>query len=90
MKKPYSAPRLYAERFTLYEHISACGAPSETPLLSDRSSCGYVLDESGAAVFNSGVPTCIFQIEEGLGDDLINQMCYNTNAVEIIGAAYGS
>ena len=47
------------------------------------------MDSSGVTVFNTGVGTCNFQIEEELDYDLINGMCYN-NAVENIGQAYGS
>lgn len=89
MKKPYSAPRLYAERFALYEHISGCGAPSAVKLMADRGSCGYALDSSGVAIFNMGVGTCNFQIEGELEYSFILDMCYN-NAVENVGQAYGS
>ena len=89
MKKSYSAPRLYAEKFELYEHVTGCGAPSVGKLLADRSLCGYAMDSSGVSVFNMGVASCSFRIEEELDYDLISGMCYN-NAVENIGMAYGS
>ena len=66
MKKPYEKPMLYAESFTLVEHIaSACEGAIDfgTPVNAQDMSCGFKLSESdpffpGLTLFMNGSLNC--------------------------------
>ncbi len=43
MKKPYSAPKLFAESFRVCEHIAGCSV-SGKPQLASETQCEYLFD----------------------------------------------
>ena len=60
MKRTYTKPTLYAEKFELMEHISSCVAdPAYTTVTyRDRSSCSY-RDGDITLFNNTGVNGCL-------------------------------
>lgn len=73
MKKAYSKPEIYVERFALYEHIaSGCAASYKNTgeaLFSGRDSCAFIA--SGLTLFLStsiGNP-CLVCYDREYGDD---------------------
>lgn len=61
MKKAYKAPKLYAERFRLVEHISDCGATG-TPI-HDEGKCAFEL-LGGLAIFTGEIAGCMMTPDE--------------------------
>ena len=68
MKRTYTKPTLYAEKFELMEHISSCKANQDitTVTYRDGNSCTYT--DAGLTLFNPGNSECKNDYyEEGLG-----------------------
>ena len=58
MKKTYTKPMLYAERFELVEHIASCNANKSVTTVNyrDRYTCSY--HDGDVTLFNEGVKDC--------------------------------
>ena len=59
MKRTYTKPTLYAEKFELMEHISSCTANTEVTTVTyrDPGSCAY--NDMNVHLFNDGVSGCL-------------------------------
>ena len=49
MKKPYSAPKLFAESFRVCEHIASCSIKG-TPLSGSTIECQYIFEAEGGSI----------------------------------------
>lgn len=84
MKKTYSKPELYAERFELAAHIAACSADTGGATHTDAMHCAYMLGTQ--YIFNSGVMACDLPIDSSeYGPD-----CYNGPFLEVAGEIFSS
>lgn len=85
MKKTYSKPALYAERFELAAHIAACSGYFDGAATHTRASnCAFQLGTQ--FVFMSSITDCALQVEsDDYGID-----CYNGPFLEIAGQPFSS
>lgn len=87
MKKAYVKPELYAESFTMVEHVaSGCGAASGeqgvTVNYSSADSCGIVVNGTSTVIFNEQATgsKCHDWIDPFTNLQIIDErmFCYNT------------
>lgn len=82
MRMEYRKPMLYAERFELLEHISAC-AHMNSATTGDPDNCAYSLNGPGTtpAIFTEAVNDCTDKYLAtdwpGTGDLKPTGYCYN-------------
>ena len=82
MKKPYMKPLIYAETFTLTEHISeSCGLAGKANQ-GNAHSCSFDLGNNATAFYDFTSQTCSYKVayDEGIPTDLVDPVpsigCY--------------